>query len=118
MNSLQGIWRCISWVTSGVAVRNSVAESIEVQFADWRYRIHRGGILLDDLEYTVNESASPMEMDLLQGEADECRSIGIFSCNDESLILCFSLWGQSRPTEFISLPGTEIDLKTFKREKD
>jgi uncharacterized protein (TIGR03067 family) len=120
-DSLDGTWELISLIEDGKPIPSEIVKQTMVANA----RIVISGQLLafekpdgkvKTLAFTLDPSASPKRMDL--AGAINLGSKGIYLRDSDTLLVCFPMTDtESRPTEYVSLPGKNSVVMTFTRVK-
>ena len=116
IETLQGTWNIVSLEMEG---RKYPAAGAQIAIKGGRFTSLNMGA-----EYSgtmaVDESASPKTFDLLfeKGPEEGNRSLGIYELDGDTWKICLGLTGKTRPTKFVSAPGTGHALEILKRERN
>ncbi len=78
----------------------------------------KGTEVLFDSTYAVDPSRNPKEIDMIGTEGDFARKTaqGIYSLEDNTLQICYTMPGKPRPNAFSSPAGSGIYLIVWKRQ--
>ena len=115
IETLQGTWNVVSLEMDGQKYP-AVGAQIAVKggrFTSLNMGAEYSGTM------TVDESANPRTFDLLfdTGPEKGNRSLGIYELDGDTWKLCLGLTGKTRPTKFVSAPGSGHALEILKRER-
>lgn len=118
--NLQGSWKITSILEDGLIISENEISSkyvaggtitIKEQLIEFS---KPGTNETKTLLFTLNEKASPKEIDL--GGSDKLNGKGIFIHNDDTLLLCFgNADARNRPGEFSAKAGSGQLMMTLKR---
>lgn len=120
-DSLDGTWELVSLIEEGKPIPTQVVKQTMVANA---HIVISGQLLafekpdgkVKTLAFTIDPNASPKQMDL--AGAVNLGSKGIYMRDRDTLLVCFSMTDtESRPKEFVSLPGKNSVMMTFTRAK-
>src|SRR4030095_10394684 len=119
MKTIQGKWICVSDVIDGKSLPEETAKQLRLTISEERYKTEKSGEVLFDSTYSLNSSASPMQIDLLGTEGNLAGKYGegIYSLDGDILRICYTMPGQPRPKEFESPPNSKVYLVIWKRDQ-
>ena len=119
MEKIEGNWACISAMIDGKPLAESKAQLLRLTLTRERYTTQRGSEVLFDSTYTTDPSSNPKQIDMLgtEGELKGKNAPGIYSLVGDTLIICYAMPGKPRPVAFVSAPGSEAYLVTWKRQE-
>ena len=113
MKALQGTWDIVSLEMDGEKYP-AVGSQIAVKggrFTSLNMGAEYSGTM------AVDESASPKTFDLIfdSGPEKGNRSLGIYELDGDTWKICLGLTGKTRPTKFVSAPGSGHALEILRR---
>lgn len=116
--ALQGTWKAISAENAGQSFPDDLTKSITLVIKDDKYSVTVGK-QPDAGTCKVDPTKSPKAMDVTgtEGPNKGKTFLAIYELKDDTLKVCYDLSGKSRPTEFKTMPGTQLFLAVYKREK-
>jgi len=116
-SSIDGAWVASSAELGGKKLPKTAAEKITLTLKKGTYEVlaesaDRGTVTYDD-------SAKPKEMDIkgVEGPNKGKTFLAIYELSGDELKICYDLSGESRPSEFKTLPKTKLFLVTYERKK-
>ncbi len=116
-NSLTGTWQVESAILEGQAFPKEVTSTMTLRMRGGRYEAHVGG-QIDRGSYKVNETTSPMQMEIqgIEGVNKGTTFLAIYDWQEEKLRICYSVEEGKRPKKFeATQPGSF--LVVYSREK-
>jgi uncharacterized protein (TIGR03067 family) len=116
IEALQGTWDIVSLEMEG---RRYPAAGSQITIEGGRFTsLNMGAEYSGVVE--VDQSSSPKTLDLQfeTGPEKGNRSLGIYDLDGGTLRLCLGLTGKTRPTKFISAPGSGHALEILRRERN
>lgn len=116
---IEGTWKVVTLEIGGKKSSDEDVRKLTVVNSidgSWSLRsegkeISKGITVIDPIKQPRTIDFTPTE-----GGGKGNLHLGIYELNEKTRRLCFTPPGQSRPTEFVSQPGTEQILVTFERE--
>jgi uncharacterized protein (TIGR03067 family) len=63
----------------------------------------------------LDDTKDPKQIDMYSREPGGRTVHGIYAIENDQLKLCLPLFGDLRPTAFVSEPGSDHDLKVWRR---
>jgi uncharacterized protein (TIGR03067 family) len=115
-NKLRGTWVVVSVENDGESVPPEILRKEVVRFVISPDRLAmrlNGEDKSDDL-YTLDPKADPKTIDL-RGPSGR-KVLGIYSLDGDTLRICWTEQGKTRPKEFATRAGSGFDLWVLKRE--
>jgi uncharacterized protein (TIGR03067 family) len=115
-----GTWRVVSLEVNGNKVSDDDAGKITVvNGPDGTWTLFSDGKEVGKGTNSFDPTKKPKTIDFTQTleEGKGNLYLGIYELGEDTRKLCFAPPGKDRPTEFISMPGTDHILVTFEREK-
>jgi uncharacterized protein (TIGR03067 family) len=84
-----------------------------------KYEVSVGG-KPDKGTYTIDATTKPKSMSITgtEGPNNGKTFPAIYELKADTLIICYDLSGEKRPTEFKSVAGTKLYLVTYNRQKE
>jgi uncharacterized protein (TIGR03067 family) len=115
---LEGSWTIVSREVDGEASAPASLKNQSVMIAGNDYIRSRGQSALHGA-FTLNVGKQPKQINLrFRDGADKGKLLqGIYELDDEKVRICLAPAGKSRPTEFVSNPGSGHVLEVLKRDK-
>ena len=117
---IEGTWRGVALEVDGNKASNEDAKKITVvNGPDGTWTLFSDGKEIGKGTNSFDPTKKPKTIDFTQteGEGKGNLYLGIYELSENTRKLCFAPPGKDRPTEFISMPGSEHILVTFEREK-
>jgi uncharacterized protein (TIGR03067 family) len=117
---IEGTWRVVSLEVDGNKVPDDDAKKITVvNGPDGTWSLFSDGKEVGKGTNSFDPTKKPKTIDFTQteGEGKGNLYLGIYELEENARKLCFAPPGKDRPTEFISMPGSEHVLVKFEREK-
>jgi len=115
--SLTGTWQVESAILDGQAFPKEVTGTMTLRMRGGRYEAHVGG-QIDRGSYKVNETTSPMQMDIqgIEGVNKGTTFLAIYDWQEEKLRICYSVEEGKRPKKFEATQPGHF-LVVYAREK-
>ena len=115
--SVDGNWLPVQAELGGQSMPDAVLKSISLKLENGRYEVFVGPIA-DRGTCTVDSSAKPKGMTITGTDGPNKGKTfpAIYEFNGEKLRICYDLSGAKRPTEFKTVPGTQLYLVTYTRK--
>jgi uncharacterized protein (TIGR03067 family) len=116
----EGTWRVVALEVNGNKASDEDAKKITVvNGPDGTWTLFSDGKEVGKGTNSFDPTKKPKTIDFTQTEGDGKGNLylGIYELGENVRKLCFAPPGKDRPTEFISMPGTDVILVTFEREK-
>ena len=116
-NSLIGAWQVESATLEGQAFPKEVTGTMTLRMRGGRYEAHVGG-QIDRGSYKVNETTSPMQMEIqgIEGVNKGTTFLAIYDWQEEKLRICYSVEEGKRPKKFEATQPGHF-LVVYSREK-
>lgn len=116
---LPGTWSCIAAIVDGKPLSAETVKLLRLTLTESRYKTERNGELLFDSTYSTDSSTSPRQINMIGTGDDLARkeAHGIYSLENDTLRICYTLPGKERPTTFDSPTGSGIFLIVWKRQQ-
>jgi uncharacterized protein (TIGR03067 family) len=113
---LPGIWQAIAATINGEELPAREIDAIRLTLTATRFTTTRAGQSLFDSSYSIDRSATPMQIEMIGVEDFAGQPArGIYALEGDTLRLCYKTPGFPRPTEFTSQPGSGAFLIILKR---
>ncbi len=115
--TLDGTWRPSAAELAGKAFPEEVRASIKLVIKGDQYTVTVGE-QLDRGTCKLDPSAKPKSLDITgtDGPNKGKTILAIYERDGDALRVCYDLSGKGRPREFLSKPGSQLFLVTYKRE--
>ena len=107
MRILEGLWSCESYTSGGVALREDVRESLRLELTGTHYRMFRGGSLIHEGLYSVDEVKDPKELLITSTQTGRTSTL-IYRFDGDRLVICSDLFGEVIPKVFTSNPPVSL----------
>jgi len=117
---IEGTWRVVTLEVDGNKASDEDAKKITVvNGPDGTWTLFSEGKEVGKGTNSFDPTKKPKTIDFTQTEGEGKGNLytGIYELGENTRKLCFAPPGKDRPTEFISMPGSEHILVTFEREK-
>ncbi len=118
--AFEGTWKPIKAELSGQTMPDIVLKATSLKLDGSTYEVTVVGEPdVDKGTYTIDASTKPKSM-VITGTSGPNRGkvfSAIYELKGKMLRVCYDLSGAKRPTDFKTLPGTELYLVTYKRQK-
>ena len=117
---IEGTWRVVALEVNGNRASDEDARKITVvNGPDGTWTLFSDGKEVGKGTNSFDPTKKPKTIDFTQTEGDGKGNLylGIYELGENVRKLCFAPPGKDRPAEFISMPGTDVILVTFEREK-
>jgi uncharacterized protein (TIGR03067 family) len=115
--TVDGTWQATSAELGGQKFPKTVTDTIKLTLEKGKYEViaespDRGTV-------TYDTKAKPKTMDIqgTDGPNKGKTFLAIYELSGDQLTICYDLSGTSRPTEFKTLPKTQLFLVTYKKLK-
>ena len=116
--SIEGDWTVESSLVGGKSdgvVEERSIDKIVITAGKWM--VIRGGVDTNPSNLVLDSKQNPPHLDLtLPGRTGKATQ-GIYKLNGDTLVLCYVLGGDERPTKFESPPDSNVRIMTLKRLK-
>jgi len=118
VETLQGSWAFVSLEVEGSKLPDAMLSGSKIIIKGENFKSISAGITYEG-KMKIDRNSTPKTLDLTFTEGPEKgrTSLGIYELDGETLKICLSLAGSTRPTEFASKPGSGFAFETLKREK-
>ena len=107
MGILEGLWSCESYTSGGVALREDVRKSLRLELTGTHYRMFRGGSLIHEGLYSMDEDKEPKELLVTSPQTGRTTTL-IYRFDGDQLVTCSDLFGEVTPMEFASNPPASL----------
>ena len=117
---IEGTWRVIALEVNGNKADEVDAKKLTVvNGSDGTWSLLSEGKEISKGTSTFDPTKNPKTINFTptEGEGKGNHHLGIYELGEKTRKLCFAPPGKERPTEFVSIPGSELILVTFEREK-
>jgi uncharacterized protein (TIGR03067 family) len=109
-----GVWECVEVASNGEVASAEDASSCGLEFAaDGTHRFRWGG-QVGAGTFTTDQTKEPAQLDFGSDKGGRIN-FGIYKVEKDTLIVCFTENGGTRPTKFEYPAGTRIVLLKLKR---
>ena len=119
LEKLAGVWTCLSAVNDGKPLPDDVAKALRLTITkEGGYKTERGDQVLFDSKCTIDPARSPKHIDLIgtAGENKGKAAQGLYSLDEDTLTICYTMPGLERPGKLESKDGSAATLVVWKRE--
>jgi uncharacterized protein (TIGR03067 family) len=115
--ALVGKWECVKATVDGKALPEKTVQQLRLTITPQRYITTKGDETLFDSTFRLDTSVKPPRIYLLgnEGELAGKEAKGIYALENDRLVICYAMPGDSSPTTFASAPGSKAYLVTWKR---
>jgi len=116
---VQGTWTPVKAELAGQALPDAVLKTISLKLHNGMYDVSVAG-QPDRGTYTMDSSAKPKSMTITGTDGPNKGKTfpAIYELEGETLRVCYDLSGKQRPSEFKTVPGTQLYLVTYCRRKE
>jgi uncharacterized protein (TIGR03067 family) len=117
---LTGTWQAVSYTLDGTKASDEDMKKTKLSMdADGKGTALREGKPFIAAATDIDPTKNPMTIDFSYtlGDIKGQTALGIYKIEDDSLTICRTIPGGTRPTEFASNPGSGHTLMTYSREK-
>jgi uncharacterized protein (TIGR03067 family) len=116
-SDLQGTWACVSAKVDGNELPVATTAELRLTLTKDRYKTEKGSQVLFDSTYTTNGATNPKQINMVgtEGDLKGKEAQGIYSLEGDTLRICYTMPGLSRPQGFESAPGSKAYLVVWKR---
>jgi uncharacterized protein (TIGR03067 family) len=118
LEKLQGTWILLSLEVEGAKLPDAMLSGSKIIIKGENFKSISAGVAYEG-KIKIDLNAKPKTIDLIFTDGPEKgrTSLGIYELDGDSLRICLSLAGSTRPIEFASKPGSGFAFETLKREK-
>jgi uncharacterized protein (TIGR03067 family) len=116
--AIEGVWACIEATNGGQKIPDEKASQLRLTLTANGFKTQLGEQVLFDSTYTLDESKSPVEIDMIgtEGDLKGKPGLGIVKLDSGTLTLCYVLpGGGERPKAFASPSGSKVFLTVWKK---
>ncbi len=119
IQELQGVWSIVSLKVEGHPVSTGAFGGSQIVMEGSRFATVSMGAAYGGT-FTVDAEATPKTLDLLFTEGPHAgqTSPAIYKTDDDCLTICLGFAGMTRPTDFVTTPGSGHALETLLRETE
>ena len=117
---IEGTWRVVTLEVDGTkSMEEDVKKLTVVNGSDGTWSLRSEDKEISKGTSTFDPTKNPKAIDFTptEGEGKGNHHLGIYELSEKTRRMCFAPPGKERPTEFVSIPGSELILVTFEREK-
>ena len=117
--AIQGTWTPKRAVLGGESMPEEVLKMITVKLDHGKYEVLVGDSL-DKGTYTIDPATQPKGMTATGTDGPNKGKTfpAIYELTGDTLKVCYDLSGAKAPTEFKSVPGTQLYLVSYSRKKE
>ena len=117
MQSLEGFWTIVSLEVEGSQMSDGAFSGSQIVMKGSRFSTVSMGAGYGGT-FTIDAQAEPKTMDLLftEGPHTGMTSSAIYILDDDCLTFCLGFTGRTRPSAFVTSPGSGHVLETLRRE--
>jgi uncharacterized protein (TIGR03067 family) len=118
LESMEGGWVCSSATINGKEVPEATVKLLRLTLTKDRYKTEKGDEILFDSTYTLDAAKNPKRINIVgtEGELKGKEAQGIYSLDGDTLKICYTMPGKSRPTAFESAAGSAAQCVVWKRK--
>jgi uncharacterized protein (TIGR03067 family) len=115
---LQGTWNGVSATVNGKPLPDSTVKLLRLTLTKDGYKTEKGAEVLFDSTYDIDPSKTPKQINMVgtEGDLKGKQAQGIYRIEGDTLQICYTMPGKTRPTAFESPAGSEAYLITWKRQ--
>ena len=119
MNKLEGTWKCVSATVNGKPLPEMIIGQLRLTLTKDRYKTEMANEVLFDSTYTLDPSKNPKQINMVgtEGDLKGKQAQGIYSVQNDTLQICYTMPDKARPGAFESTAGSEAYLILWKRQK-
>jgi uncharacterized protein (TIGR03067 family) len=112
VSNLDGIYRCLSATISGKPLDAAVVEQLQLTLDGELYRTVKGAQTLFEGRFRIDRALTPWQIAItaIDGPFAGKSAEGLVELDGDTLTLCHTMPGQSRPTEFASSEANGAQL--------
>jgi uncharacterized protein (TIGR03067 family) len=120
---MQGDWALTSLIREGERFPDDDAQALFRTIKGNEYTLYRFNKVIGRGTWVLDATKTPKTIDFQpvapagQTGGTLKPSLAIYEFEDEKLKICVALPGRDRPTEFISKPGSGLNVGVWEREK-
>lgn len=116
LRALEGEWLFERLEVDGSEVPSAMISQSKLLFDGDRFRMESPEARYEG-RFTIDASTTPMRIDIdfVEGPEAGSRSIGLFALDEDRLTISLGLVGASRPTAFVTRPGSGHALEHLRR---
>ena len=119
--AIEGVWDCVEATNGGNKVPDEKASQLRLTLTANRFKTQLADQVLFDSTYTLDNSQSPVEIEMIgtEGDLKGKPALGIIKLDSGVLTLCYVLPGLGdRPKAFESQPGSKATFTVWKRAEE
>jgi len=115
---LQGTWNFVLLEVEGAKLPEAMLSGSKIIIKGENFKSISAGVTYEG-KIKIDPAKTPRTLDLIFTDGPEKgrTSLGIYDLTGDDLKICLSLAGSTRPTEFVSKPGSGFAFEVLKREK-
>ena len=115
--SLEGVWVAAEAELAGVKLPVESLKNWKLTLKTDQYQFENGKEA-DQGTWSLDNSKTPQAMDIIgtEGPNKGKTILAICQVSKEGMKICYDLGGKSRPTEFLTKPGTPLFLVNYQRK--
>lgn len=116
--SMEGTWRPSAAELRGEKYPDGIRKAMKLVIKEGKYTVTVGAAT-ENSHVKLDPSKRPKTMDITgaEGPNQGKPTLAIYELSGDSLRICYDLSGNTRPTEFKTLKGSELFLVSYDREK-
>src|SRR6266481_2685758 len=118
LESMEGAWVCSSATINGKQMPETTVKLLRLTLTKDRYKTEKGDEVLFDSAYKLDTAKDPKQINIVgtEGELKGKEAQGIYSLDGDTLKICYTMPGKSRPTAFESAAGSAAQCVVWKRK--
>ena len=117
MKALQGTWQLVDAESGGRPVPKRQIEGVKLVISGTQLKLESGGESSTGT-FTIDPAKKPKTIDsTINFDGDRGKTLGIYALDGDTLKLCCSIDGKTRPKALATTPTEAVTLWTYKRAK-
>ena len=116
---MTGAWLCTAATINGKPLPEASVKKLRLTMTGTRYKTQRDDEVLFDSTYRLDLTKTPVHINLVGTEGDLIgkEAQGIIAVEGDTLRICYTMPGQTRPVAFASATNSQAYLIVWKRNQ-